>query len=114
MVRLVVRLKYNIYQDKINLTNFQLTKLYLAYDLTETQREEQKILRNHLYIARGTVTNKAYIKGNILFVNDIRYKVEDLDPTEEYVNTNVRVNSSSSTPHLLENPLTSDHKIDPV
>lgn len=82
------------------------TNVYIVNDLTETQRVENKILRKHLSKARETVTNIAYIKGNKLFVNDIGYTIEDLEPQEiedEEENTNKYKNRSAPSSPSIHN-----------
>lgn len=82
------------------------TSVRIVQDLTELQREENKILRRHLKKAKETVTNSAYIKQNKLIVNNIVYTVEDLEPKdeeEEIENTyNHRTNSAPPTPSIQQ------------
>lgn len=68
----------------------------IANDLTQTQREEIKILRKHLFLARQDEKFKdCFIKGNKLFVNGAIYGIEDLEKHETF---EPKTNSAPSTP----------------
>lgn len=64
------------------------TKIYFSNDLTENQRNEYKILREHLKQAKANTKDRCYIKGNKLFVNNIVYTAEDLHHEEEPIPKN--------------------------
>lgn len=70
----------------------------IANDLTHNQRQEFKILRKHLFLAKQEEKYKdCFIKGNKLIVNGIAYGIEDLERDE---NLEPRHNSAPSTPTI--------------
>ncbi|CAG9815510.1 unnamed protein product [Phaedon cochleariae] len=67
--------KKSILQNSSKLKN---TGIAIANDLTEQQREENKVLKKGLLHCRKTTTEKSYIKGNKLYVGDEPYTAEEL------------------------------------
>lgn len=68
----------------------------IANDLTHYQRQEIKILRKHLLLARQEEKyDECYIKGNKLFVNGTAYGIEDLENIES---VGPKHSSAPSTP----------------
>lgn len=53
------------------------TKITIAHDLTKKQRENNKLLRQHLAIARKNKQN-SFIRGEKLFINNTSYTLEEL------------------------------------
>lgn len=73
------------------------TKIYITPDLTVKQRNENKILREHLHQVKGNTGKQCFIKGNKLYVDNIPYTVEDL----KYVNEpDPKNNSAPPTPKI--------------
>lgn len=66
-VELISHLNKKLFLE--NCRKLRGTNVFITHDLTEIQREENKILRKHL--GKATVSNSAYIKGNKLVVNNI-------------------------------------------
>lgn len=54
------------------------TNIFIGHDLTEKQREENKLLRKHLYIAKKDQNKTCYIKNNKLHINGTAITVEEL------------------------------------
>lgn len=70
----------------------------IANDLTYKQRCQNRILRSHLNQARQNTSDRSYIKGNKLYINNRAYTVEELEENE-YTSTEERkINSAPSTP----------------
>uniref|UniRef100_A0A6P7G0P2 Uncharacterized protein LOC114336309 n=1 Tax=Diabrotica virgifera virgifera TaxID=50390 RepID=A0A6P7G0P2_DIAVI len=69
----------------------------ITHDYTHKQREEQKILKYHLKLAREKSTTRSYIKGNKLFVDESSYSIEDLQDTGENLH---QTNSEPNTPTI--------------
>lgn len=85
----------------LNCRKLKGSKIYIANDLTEKQRGEYKILREHLSRAREDTENSCYIKGNKLYVNNVAYTVEDLKYETE---PEPRSYSSPPTPNITSKP----------
>lgn len=59
------------------------SRIFIANDLTEKQRNQNSILRKHLNLARGNKEVNCYIKGNRLHVNGRTYSPDELEYQEE-------------------------------
>lgn len=89
--------KKKVLQNCYKLKGKQIT---IAQDLTHQQREEQKTLRKHLFLAKQEKQNECYIRGNKLFVNGVAYNAEDLRETDD---NHTSPKSAPSTP-TIQNP----------
>lgn len=78
------------------------SKVYISHDMTYRQREENKVLRKHLKLARIHKENKCYIRGPRLFVNGIAYSADELrnGEIEADINKEERPKSSPPTPDV--------------
>lgn len=54
------------------------TNIFITHDLTEKQREEKKLLRKHLRIAKKDTDKSCYIKNNKLHIDDTVLTLEEL------------------------------------
>lgn len=54
------------------------TKIFINHDLTEKQREENRLLRKHLNIAKKDKNKTCYIKSNKLYINNRVVTIEEL------------------------------------
>ncbi|CAH1102354.1 unnamed protein product [Psylliodes chrysocephalus] len=79
-----------------NCTKLKNTGIVVTHDLTQKQREENKILRESLNHC-STTTEKSYIKGNKLHVGSKQYTVEDLKEND-YSKKEEKSNSAPPTP----------------
>lgn len=77
------------------------TNISVSPDLTKQQQQERKILLQYLKKERGNSTNKVYIKGNGLYINDIKHTIEQLIEAEATIHG--RSNSAPSTPLIQTN-----------
>lgn len=59
------------------------TNISIANDMTTKQREENKILRKHLFIAKQNNNNTCYIKKNQLYINNKIYTAHELKQLED-------------------------------
>lgn len=76
------------------------TAVSISQDLTEIQREEAKVLRKHLQKIRRTTTERSYIRGRGIYVDNKYYtlnQLEDLEESDE-VFTKEHPNSAPPTP----------------
>lgn len=73
------------------------TQIYIANDLTIEQREEGKILRKHLYLARQNEEKNCFIKNNKLFVDNQIYTAAELKASQ-VIFEDTRANSDPGTP----------------
>ncbi|KAK9886223.1 hypothetical protein WA026_015742, partial [Henosepilachna vigintioctopunctata] len=62
-----------------NTKQLKNTKIFILNDLTELQREEQKILRQHLKYLRENTEKRCYIEGNKLIIDNKGYKATELE-----------------------------------
>lgn len=74
------------------------TNISISNDMTIKQREDYKILKKHLYLAREDKNTNCYIKNNKLHVNGIIYSVEDLEQSENVKEIEEKSNSAPGTP----------------
>lgn len=75
------------------------TNIYIANDLTQKQRNENKILRKHLYLAKQEGKSSCYIKRNKLHVDNEIYTPQELENCEEAETTHLeKPNSAPETP----------------
>lgn len=79
-----------------NCKNLKGTNISISNDHTYIQRQENKILKQHLKAARQNKKN-SYIKGNKLFIDGEVFTVETLKESD-YIETTV--NSLPSTPTI--------------
>lgn len=86
----------------------------IAHDLTLAQREEAKILRKHLLVARETEENRCYIKGNKLIINNIPYTTRDLEQLQEVEEhtSKKETNSAPPTPNIYASNIYSPSSTD--
>lgn len=83
------------------------TKIFITHELTQSQIEEQKILRRHLQLAK-LQGFKAFIRGNRLSVNSVEYTAEQLADIPEVQDTEFMIpdipksNSAPPTPNRRE------------
>ncbi|KAG5882229.1 hypothetical protein JTB14_037330 [Gonioctena quinquepunctata] len=71
------------------------THISIAHDLTLIQREENRILRKHMSLAKANNHMNCYIKRNKLFVDGKAYSPQDLEGTES---TEINITKSNSEP----------------
>lgn len=90
-VNLISNLKKKEILD--NCRKLKGSDIFIRHDLTYIQRQEQKILRDHLKIARENNEIKSYIRGNKLYIGEKEYSFENLKNI-----SNKRPNSEPSTP----------------
>ncbi|KAK9882624.1 hypothetical protein WA026_022261 [Henosepilachna vigintioctopunctata] len=62
-----------------NTKQLKNTKIFISNDLTELQREEQNILRQHLKYLRENTEKRCYIKGNKLIIDNRGYNATELE-----------------------------------
>ncbi|KAK9892151.1 hypothetical protein WA026_018354 [Henosepilachna vigintioctopunctata] len=62
-----------------NTKHLKNTNIFISNDLTELQREEQKILRQHLKYLRENTEKRCYIKGNKLIIDSKGYNATELE-----------------------------------
>ncbi|KAK9884096.1 hypothetical protein WA026_005036 [Henosepilachna vigintioctopunctata] len=62
-----------------NTKHLKNTNIFISNDLTELQREEQKILRQHLKYLRENTEKRCYIKGNKLIIDNKGYNATELE-----------------------------------
>lgn len=74
-------------------------KISISPDYTPLQREEIKILKKHLALAKLDNQEGCYIKNNKLIVNNITYTVEELIQKEEFTEKR-KANSAPQTPTI--------------
>ncbi|CAG9822919.1 unnamed protein product [Phaedon cochleariae] len=74
------------------------TNITISADLTKTQQERIKILRNFLTKLRSTGENRCYIKGERLYSNNTVYTVEDILEIEQSSESSQVINSAPQTP----------------
>lgn len=74
------------------------TNVSIANDLTIKQRQDYKILRNHLYLAKQDKNTNCFIKNNKLHVNNKIYSVEDLEQSEVCLEADEKSISAPGTP----------------
>lgn len=76
------------------------TNTIISNDLTDKQREEGKILRKHLSLARQDNNTNCFIRRNKLHVNNKVYTLEELEGNEEFVEIEEasKINSAPGTP----------------
>ena len=87
------------------------TNIYITNDLAQKQREENKILRKHLYLAKQEGNNNCYIKRNKLHVNNEIYTPQDLENCEEAETTHLEKSSSApETPTVQTLPNSEERK----
>ncbi|XP_044764476.1 uncharacterized protein LOC123321037 [Coccinella septempunctata] len=84
-----------------NVKNLRGTGIYIENDLTEAQREEQKILRRYLRLWRGEGKG-CFIRGNRLVVDGTYFSVTQLLQLEKG-QTCRKSNSAPSTPIRVQN-----------
>lgn len=94
---LKVNLISNLKKKEIleNCRKLKGSDIIIRHDLTYIQRQEQKILRDHLKKARENSEIKSYIRGNKLYIGEKEYTIENLKTN---INNNERPNSEPSTP----------------
>lgn len=84
-----------------NIQKLKGSNISIANDLTPKQREENKILRKHLYLAKQNESNVCYIKKNKLHVNNLIYAPNELQNFEENEFTyQIKPNSAPETPTI--------------
>lgn len=83
------------------------SKISISHDLTKSQREENQALRRHLVNTRQNTSDKCYIKGNKLSINNIFYTLEELENLE-YSQANCIKQHPNSAP-----PTPNDSNVDP-
>lgn len=81
------------------------TGIGIANDLTYKQRQEHKILRHHLNIARQN-KKRSHIKGNKLYIESEVFTVELLSNPN-----NRKINSEPSTPTIQRNSIEEELKV---
>lgn len=79
------------------------TDIIIRQDLTYKQRQDHKILRDHLKQARENKEIKSFIRGNNLYIGEKKYTVETLK--NKNIFDRIRPNSEPSTP---SNPSTTE------
>ncbi|KAG5865271.1 hypothetical protein JTB14_006491 [Gonioctena quinquepunctata] len=72
------------------------TSISIANDMTFKQREDSKILRKHLNLARQDNIVNCFINNNKLFVNNQIYSVKDLSGTGEFLDIEEKSASNSA------------------
>lgn len=81
-----------------NIQKLKGTKIAIANDLTPKQREENQILRKHLYLAKQNEDNICFIRKTRLHVNNRVYTPEELENCVEIEDTyQVKPNSAPET-----------------
>ncbi|KAG5870411.1 hypothetical protein JTB14_038160 [Gonioctena quinquepunctata] len=58
-------------------------QISIAQDFTQQQREEQNIMRKHLFMANQEKSNECYIRANKLVVNGGACNAEELQETND-------------------------------
>ncbi|XP_057663191.1 uncharacterized protein LOC130898139 [Diorhabda carinulata] len=81
-----------------NAKNLKGTNISVANDLTLIQREEHKILRKHLILAKTNNHINCYIRRNKLFVDGKIYSPEELEVIETTEINRPKSNSEPATP----------------
>ncbi|KAJ8947832.1 hypothetical protein NQ318_009976, partial [Aromia moschata] len=90
--------------DLNNIYSLGSSGITIANDLTVKQRQENKILRKHLLLARQNKRINCYIKQNKLYLDDDIYTVEeleDIDDITQHITTRNRPSSAPGTPTTL-------------
>lgn len=99
--RNIIKIEFVTFIKKVevlkNAGKLKGTDIYLSDDLSRQERESQKILRQHLKLARAQKYS-AYIRGTSLIVNGEKYTVEQLQSKPTFT-LNKRSNSEPSTPN---------------
>lgn len=76
------------------------TNISINHDLTSKQREDNKLLRKHLQLAKKDKNETCYIRKDVLYVNDKCYTIEDLLELENQEDSEgIKTNSASVTPN---------------
>lgn len=86
-----------------NGTKLKGTEISISHDLTEQQRQLNRILRKHLYLARQNNHTKCYIKQNKLYVDDNVYTAEELVDIEDITERKQPKPNSSSSRYTDDN-----------
>lgn len=74
------------------------TDINIVHDLTVQQREQNKLLRKHLNLAKQDKNKTSYIKRNKLYINKKTYTVDDLLELENQEEFEYQTNSAPATP----------------
>ncbi|KAK9871655.1 hypothetical protein WA026_014103 [Henosepilachna vigintioctopunctata] len=92
-----VELLYFIKKRKIlhNTKQLKNTKISISNDLTELQREEQKILRQHLKYLLENTEKRCFIQGNKLIIDNKGYKATEL---EKFLSQAIQKEGRSQSP----------------
>lgn len=74
------------------------TSIFINHDLTPKQREDNKVLRRHLKLAKEDKNKTCYVKKNTLYINEKGYTIEDLLELENQENSEeLRTNIGPTT-----------------
>ncbi|CAG9761274.1 unnamed protein product [Ceutorhynchus assimilis] len=73
--------KLTVYENKENLKKLKEHGITISNDLSPSEREEQKLLRKHLQIAR-TQNHETKILGNKLIIDNMEYTPQELKEIE--------------------------------
>ncbi|XP_044750293.1 uncharacterized protein LOC123310727 [Coccinella septempunctata] len=90
--------------------NLKGTGVVITADLTEMQREEYKILRRHLLLAKQDTRNECFIKRDRLVINGEAYNVAELErrQIEMSYREEARPSSCPATPKTSKTDTVSD------
>ncbi|CAH1111442.1 unnamed protein product [Psylliodes chrysocephalus] len=101
-----IKIEFISYLKKLeilkNCKNLKGTNIRITSDLTELQREENKVLTTHLKLARANTSDTSYIKGDKLYVNNIAYTAQSLTIKDASTEPegNKHQNSAPQTPTI--------------
>lgn len=91
-----------------NVNKLKGTNIFIAHDMTIKERQEQKILRKHLFITKREKSNVCYIRKNQFHINNTVYDPEQLEQIQEHSLDPVDYSKPNSAPGT---PISSEQEL---